>query len=165
MVENGLGKHNPKLMTLSTLVTSTQHMFPHLQTGEALEPLTDWAITFWAAAASALPGNPWCLLSKEERKQQRQESIVGAAIVFQALGLVGRDLLSDEIPAENLMQWLARLSVINWDKQENLWLNRGVIQFNAKGVRIIQNTRTTVNSCHSVLQELLGITPQEGVIA
>jgi hypothetical protein len=30
-VENGLGKHNPKLLTLSTLVTATQRMFPSLK--------------------------------------------------------------------------------------------------------------------------------------
>lgn len=165
MVENGLGKHNPKLMTLSTLVTSTQHMFPHIQTGDALEPLTDWAITFWAAAASALPEDPWGVISKEERKQQRQKSIVGAAIVFQALGFIGRDLFVDGVPAENLVKWLSSLSEVNWDKQDDMWLQRGVIQLNAKGSRIIQNTRTTVNSCYSVLRELLGITPEAGVVA
>jgi DNA sulfur modification protein DndB len=164
-VENGLGKHNPKLMTLSTLVTSTQHMFPHLRAEDALEPFADWAITFWAAAASALPGDPWCVLSKEERKQQREESIVGAAIVFQALGFIGRDLFTDGVPVENLVQWLSNLSDINWDKQDDMWLQRGVIQLNAKGLRIIQNTRTTVNSCHLVLRELLGVTPEEGVVA
>lgn len=165
MVENGLGKHNPKLMTLSTLVTSTQHMFPHLQSRDNLEQFTDWALTFWAAVASVLPGNPWRVLSKQERKLQRQESIVGAAIVFQALGFIGRDLFVDGVPAENLVQWLTCLSGINWNKQEDLWLNRGVVQINAKGAKIIQNTRTTVKSCYSVLQELLGITPQEGVVA
>ena len=28
-VENGLNQHNPKLMTLSTLVTATKYMFPN----------------------------------------------------------------------------------------------------------------------------------------
>jgi DNA sulfur modification protein DndB len=85
MVENGLGKHNPKLMTLSTLVTATQHMFPHLQSKEGLESRIDWAMTFWAAAAGALPDNPWRVLTKMERKQQREESIVGAAIVLRVI--------------------------------------------------------------------------------
>ena len=165
MIENGLGKHNPKLMTLSTLVTSTQHMFPHLQSVDTLEALTDWAITFWAAAASSLPGDPWRVISKEERKQQRQESIISAAIVFQALGLIGRDLFADGVLAESLVQWLIGLSDINWNKQEDMWLQRGIIQLNANGSRLIQNTRTTVNSCYLVLRELLGITPEEGVVA
>jgi len=63
-------------------------MFPHLQSKEGLESRIDWAMTFWAAAAGALPNNPWRVLTKTERKQQREESIVGAAIVFQALGLI-----------------------------------------------------------------------------
>ena len=72
-VENGLGKHNPKLMTLSTLVTATQHMYPRLTAKEPLEDKIDWAMTFWAAAASALPDNPWQILSKVERKQIAKE--------------------------------------------------------------------------------------------
>ena len=39
MVENGLGKHNPKLMTFSTLVTATQHMFPNLRSRNELSKL------------------------------------------------------------------------------------------------------------------------------
>lgn len=163
-VENGLGKHNPKLMTLSTLVTATQHMYPRLSPKEPLEAKIDWAMTFWAAAASAFPDNPWRVLSKAERKQQREESIVGAAIVFQALGLVGRDLFTEGVPAENLVQWLAHLAEVDWSKEEDFWLQRGVTQVNAKGARIIQNTRTTVDSCYHVLQELLGVTPKEGVL-
>jgi hypothetical protein len=67
-------------------------------------------MTFWAAAASALPGNPWRVISKIERKQQREDSIVGAAVVFQALGLVGRDLFNEGVSSENLVKWLAYLA-------------------------------------------------------
>ena len=164
-VENGLGKHNPKLMTLSTLVTATQHMYPRLNANDSLEQKIDWAMTFWAAAASALPDNPWRVISKIERKQQREDSIVGAAVVFQALGLVGRDLFNEGVSSENLVKWLAYLAEISWDKEEDIWLQRGVVQLNAKGARIIQNTRTTVDSCYHVLRELLGVTPKEGVLA
>ncbi|NJR62125.1 MAG: hypothetical protein HC769_26840 [Cyanobacteria bacterium CRU_2_1] len=72
MVENGLGKHNPKLLTFSTLVTATQHMFPDLKSREGLERVLDWAVTFWTAAADLLPDDPWRVQSKAERKQQRE---------------------------------------------------------------------------------------------
>jgi DNA sulfur modification protein DndB len=140
-------------------------MYPRLNANDSLEQKIDWAMTFWAAAASALPDNPWRVISKIERKQQREDSIVGAAVVFQALGLVGRDLFNEGVSSENLVKWLAYLAEISWDKEEDIWLQRGVVQLNAKGARIIQNTRTTVDSCYHVLRELLGVTPKEGVLA
>lgn len=40
---------------------------------EPVKDKIDWAMTFWAAAASALPDNPWRILSKVERKKIAKE--------------------------------------------------------------------------------------------
>ena len=53
-VENSLSTSNPKVMTLSTLVSATQHMFPHLNSQEKLPELTSWAAVFWQATSQAL---------------------------------------------------------------------------------------------------------------
>lgn len=162
-VENGLGKHNPKLMTLSTLVNATQHMFPNLQSKTGIEPLIDWAATFWAATASVLPDNPWQVMTKEERRQQREASLVSTAVVVQALGLLARDLYTEELPEEDLRKWLMQLQDIDWQRSSAFWRERGVTQLGSKGEAIIQNTRTTVNLCHKVLQEKLGLLA-EGIL-
>lgn len=163
-VENGLGKHNPKLMTLSTLVQATQHMFPGLQTQKDLEPYMDWATTFWAATASILPDNPWQIQSKEERRQQREDSLVGTAVVFQALGMLAHDLYSENVASEDLIQWLNQLREIDWQRNNQFWLDKGVTQLGNKGEPIVSNTRTTVNLCHKTLREFVGLVPTEGAV-
>jgi DGQHR domain-containing protein len=163
-IENGLGKHNPKLLTLSTLVTATQHMFPNLRSQQNLEALTEWAIAFWTAAAQAFHNDPWSIRSKQERIQQREESLLVSAVVFQALGLLAHDLYLEGKTAEELSQWLARLQEIDWYRQNNLWKERGVTQVGAQGDPIISNTRTTVNACHNVLREFIGVSPVSGVV-
>jgi DGQHR domain-containing protein len=159
MVENGLGKHNPKLLTLATLVSATGHMFPHLQkdTQENLEPLINWGATFWMAVANTLPQEPWRIKNKQERAAQRSESLAVSAPVFQALGMLGHDLYQEDVPAENLVQWLNRLKEIDWRRDSELWRERGVTQIGGQGEAIIQNTKTTVSNCHRVLREFVGI--------
>ncbi len=164
MVENGLGKHNSKLLTLSTLVAATRHMFPNLKSKEGLEPLTDWATTFWAATASVLPNDPWSIKSKEERTQQRQDSLAVTALVFQALGMLAHEFYLESVAEEDLVQWLGRLQEIDWHRENALWRERGVTQVGAKGEPIISNTKTTVDLCHKVLREFVGIAPASGVI-
>ncbi|GAB1540105.1 hypothetical protein NUACC21_27740 [Scytonema sp. NUACC21] len=163
MVENGLGKHNPKLLTLSTLVTATQHMFPSLQSKKDLEPFIDWATTFWAAVASILPDDPWQIKNKQERVTQRQESVAVSAIVFQALGMLARDLFLEGVPAENLVKWLSRLEEIDWRRGNGFWRERGVTQVGATGEPMMSNTKTTVDACHRVLREFVGVVPMDGV--
>lgn len=162
MVENGLGKHNSKLLTLSTLVTATQHMFPNIKSKKGLEPRIDWAATFWAATASVLPNDPWKIKSKEERAAQRQESLAVTAVVFQALGMLARDLYLEGVPEEDFVKWLARLQDINWQRENELWRERGVTQVGAQGEPIVSNTRTTVDACHRVLREFVGIVSPNG---
>ncbi|CAN1213593.1 DNA sulfur modification protein DndB [Tumidithrix helvetica PCC 7403] len=86
VIENGLGTHNPKLLTLSTLVSATKSMFPNLRSKKDLDRLTEWAEAFWVAVASVLPKSPWETRSKEDRDRQRQESLVVSAVTFQTLG-------------------------------------------------------------------------------
>ncbi len=162
MVENSLGKHNSKLLTLSTLVTATKHMFPNLNSQKDLEARIEWAATFWAAAASVLPDDPWRIKSKEERAIQRQESLTVSAVVLQALGMLARDLFLEGVAAENLVKWLVRLGEIDWRKGNELWLKQGVTQVGATGEAIISNTKTTVDACHRLLQEFVGIVPVSG---
>lgn len=156
MVENGLGKHNPKLMTFSTLMTATQHMFPNLRSKRDLETQSDWATTFWTAAACILPDDPWRMLSKKERDRQRQETLTVTAVAIQALGLVARDLYAEGVPDEDLLNRMSRLRELNWRREDPYWRERGVTQIGAKGDPIIQNTRTTVDACHRVLSEFVG---------
>jgi DGQHR domain-containing protein len=163
-VENGLGKHNHKLLTLSTLVTATKHMFPNLKSKKDLEPKIDWAEAFWLATASVLPDDPWRLRTKEERCQQRQESLAVSALIFQALGILAHDLYQEDVPAPDLVMWLARLGEIDWQRDNQFWLERGVTQIGMTPEPIISNTKTTVNMCHKVLREFVGVGSLSGVI-
>ncbi len=163
-VENSLNRHNPKLMTLSTLVTATKYMFPHLKSKDNLESYTDWAYSFWVAAANNFPDNAWELKSKEERSQERKESIAVSAVVFQAMGLLARELYQENVAAENLAQWLGKLGEIDWRRENQFWLDRGVTQIGAKEEPILSNTKTTVNACHKVLREFVGVATISGVV-
>jgi|GEM_PF-787478 len=163
-VENGLGPHNPKLMTLSTLVTATKHMFPNLQATENLELKINWAVEFWEVLAKFLLNEPWQIKSKEKRCEQRQESLIVSAVVFQALGMLAHDLYREGVTESELVKWLARLQEIDYSRSNELWLTRGVTQVGAKGEPIISNTKTTVELCHKVLREFIGLAPVEGVI-
>lgn len=156
-VENGLNQHNSKLMTLSTLVTATKYMFPHLKSKNNLESYIDWAYSFWVAAANNFPDNAWELKNTEERSQQRKESIAVSAVVFQAMGMLARELYQENVAAENLARWLVKLRKIDWQRKNQFWLERGVTQIGAAEESIISNTKTTVNACHKVLQEFVGV--------
>lgn len=103
MVENSLGKHNSKLMTLSTLVRATQYMFPHLKSRKERDWQLEmkWATAFWSTTASILPDNPWEIKSLEKRRQQRQESLAVSAVVFQSLGMLAYDLYQEAVPADD----------------------------------------------------------------
>ena len=158
-VENGLGSSNPKLLTLSTLVTATKYMFPNFKSKKDLKPKIDWAVTFWIATASTFADDPWRIKSKEERFRQRQESLAVSAVVFQALGMLARDLYQESVPAPDLLRWLARLEEIDWRRKNKFWLEHGVTQIGATGDPIVSNTKTTVNACHKVLREFIGVTP------
>jgi DNA sulfur modification protein DndB len=72
---------------------------------------------------------------------------------------VARDLYTEGVPDEDLVKRLSRLREMSWDRQDPFWRDRGVTQIGAKGDPIIQNTRTTVDACHRVLREFVGIVP------
>ena len=156
-VENGLGKHNPKLLTLSTLVQTTKHMFPHLKLKQDLEEEIDWAVAYWKAVIDNVPNKSWDIQTKEQRRQQRSESLIVSAVVFQALGMLAHDLCGENVCAEDLEKWLIKLQEINWSRENKLWLEKGVMQIGANQLPIISNTKTTIRACHQVLRELVGI--------
>ena len=108
--------------------------------------------------------NPWELKNKEERRQQRKESIAVSAVIFQAMGMLARELYQESVPAENLAQWLVKLREIDWRRENQFWLERGVTQIGATEEPIISNTKTTVNACHKVLREFVGVATVSGVI-
>lgn len=164
MVEHGLGIHNPKLLTFSTLVTATHHIYPHLALEADLKPWINWAVTFWATIGTILPNDPWKIQNQQERYRQRQESLAVSGVVFQALGKFGHDLYLENVPADYLDQWLARLQEIDWRRENLFWQERGVTQIGAKGEPIISNTKTTVDACHRALREFVGIAPASGLI-
>lgn len=156
-IENGLGPHNPKLMTLSTLVTATKNMFPHLKTDKNLDLNVDWAVEFWHSLAAIFPHNPWEIKTKDERCQQRRESLIVSAVLFQALGSLGQDLYLERVPGIELGKWLTPLTQIDWGRDNRLWLERGVTQMGARGESIVSNTKTTVSACHRLLREFVGV--------
>jgi DNA sulfur modification protein DndB len=157
MVENGLGKHSSKLLTFSTLVKATQYTFPHLKSRDNLEPLMDWVATFWAGVASILLDDPWRPQNQEERFETKQESLAVSAVVFQALGMLAHDLYKENVPGEELIKWLSRLREIDWQKNNQLWHERGVTSIGGSGELIISNTKTTISACHKILCEFVGL--------
>lgn len=156
-VEHGLGSHNSKLITLSTLVTATRYMFPDLKDKEDFDFKLEWAVKFWNTVASLLPDNPWQSKNKEEQCQQRQDSLLVSSVLFQALGMLAHDLYLEGVVQENLDKWLNRLQEIDWTRDNKFWLERGITQIGAKGEPIISNTKTTVELCHQTLKEFIGI--------
>jgi DGQHR domain-containing protein len=161
--ENGLGKHNPKLLTLSTLVAATQHMFPRLKKNEDLVPLTAWAISFWKSAARHL-AESWQPTAPDARNAQRSESLAVSAVVFQALGLIANDLRVEGAPLDNLPQWLSGIKQVDWRRTNPLWQQYGILQPGSNGELIISNTRTTVQSAHRLLQEFVGLVPASSLV-
>lgn len=164
MVANSLGKQNPKLLTLSTLVTATRYMFPNIKTTENLEGITDWAATFWAAVASQLPNNPWQITTAKERQKQRENTLLVSSVFFQALGILGHDFYQQGTPAGELVKWFNKLAEINWDKQDTLWFERGVTQIGNQEKLIISNTKNTVNNCYKILKEFTGVAPMVNLV-
>ena len=157
-VENGLGTQNPKLLTLSTLVTAVQFSFPSLKSDELLTQKTDWLTHFWTTAANILSNDPWRQTTIAERQSQRQQEITVSAVLFQALGMIAHDLYQEQIQTEQLSHYLTPLQTLDWQKENRFWLEKGVTQLGTKGKPIISNTRTTVKLCYQVLKEHLGIT-------
>jgi len=156
-VENGLGANNPKLLTLSTLVTAIQFTFPTLKPQEDLTDKTKWLIAFWTAIANTLPNDPWRQTAIAERNSQRQKEITVSAVFFQALGLIAHDLYQDKILCHQLNHYLEQLKNLDFHKENRFWLEKGVTQIGTKGKPIISNTRTTVKLCYQVIREHLGI--------
>ena len=151
------------LVTLATLVTATQAMFPRLEKDgvKDLSGYQAWATAFWNAVANALTGQPWSVDS-DARGTLQQESLVCAAILFQALGRLCHNLLADEqVPAEDLPLWLKPLGTIDWRRSNPEWVQLGIAQNGAKGV-IISNTKTTVSALHRYLQTMTGVTTETG---
>jgi len=156
-VENGLGTQNPKLLTLSTLVTAVQFSFPNLKSQDEQTTKTQWLINFWAITANILPNNPWQQTLISERQTQRQQQITVSAVFFQALGMIAHDLYQENITVEQLNHYLNPLKMLDWNKENRFWLERGVTQIGTTGKPIISNTRTTVKLCYQVLKEQLGL--------
>ncbi|WP_200892329.1 DNA sulfur modification protein DndB [Aliterella atlantica] len=163
-IENSLGSHNPKLLTLSTLVIATKYMFPNLKSKKDLELKIDWATTFWAAAASTLNDDPWQIKTKAERCQQRQETLLVSAVIFQSLGMLAHNLYQEDVPGEDLIKWLRNLQNLDWRRQNKFWLERGLVQVGTTGEPIISNTKITVNICYKILQEFVGVAPVSGLM-
>lgn len=158
MIESGLGKYNPKLLTLSTLVTATKFMFPHLQATSNLENFKQWASQFWQQAAQSFADDPWQPTTIEIRHHQRKNTIHTSSVLFQALGLIAHDLYKTPVTPQELRQYLRNLNKLDWQKNNHFWLDRGVTQLGTKEIPIISNTRNTVNLCHQTLRDCLGIT-------
>ncbi|MEB3309553.1 MAG: DNA sulfur modification protein DndB [Snowella sp.] len=156
-VENSLGNQNPKLLTLSTLVTAIQFNFPNLKTQDELPDKIEWSIDFWTTIANTLPADPWRQASTAERQTQRQQQITVSAVLFQALGMIAHDLYQEKVMTEQLGHYLNPLKTLDWNKENRFWLDRGVTQIGTTGKPIISNTRTTVKLFYQVLKEHLGL--------
>lgn len=73
--------------------------------------------------------------------------------------MLARDLYLEGVPAEELVNWLGSLREIYWQRENKLWRERGVTHVGAHEGAIISNTKTTVDACHRVLREFVGIAP------
>ncbi|MEG3438297.1 DNA sulfur modification protein DndB [Pannus brasiliensis CCIBt3594] len=156
-IERGLGSKNSKLITLSTLVTATRYMFPNLKNNHQFEFKLEWAVHFWETISKIFPNDPWQLKDLEEQRQQRKSSLLVSAVLFQALGMLGHDLLVEGVSPDELIKWLNRLQEVDWHRIHPLWLNKGITQPGVKGEVIISNTKTTVELCHQALREFIGL--------
>lgn len=162
-IQNGLGTHNPKLLTLSTLVTALQFTFPHLKNPDNLENYYQWSTQYWQLIADSLTDNPWQPYSLDRRKQQRQKDLRVSAVFFQAIGMIGQDFYQQELEFDAIQTLIKQLNQLDWDKDNRFWLDKGVTQIGTKNKPIISNTRTTIKLCYQVLREQLDLIPQPAI--
>ncbi|MFN9175628.1 MAG: DNA sulfur modification protein DndB [Synechocystis sp.] len=159
-IQNGLGTHNPKLLTLSTLVTALQFIFPHLKNPDNLENYYQWSTQYWQLIADSLTDNPWQPYPLDRRKQQRQKDLRVSAVFFQAIGMIGQDFYQQELEFDAIQTRIKQLNQLDWDKDNRFWLDKGVTQIGTKNKPIVSNTRTTIKLCYQVLREQLELIPQ-----
>jgi DGQHR domain-containing protein len=150
-VENNLSKRNRCLMTLSTLVKATEYMFGK-EISEPLQDYVDWAAHFWSACARHI--GQWEPQEFQARARIREESLSSQAVIFQALGMVARELVAQGLHQRMLEERLASLSEVDWRRSCPAWHYHGIVQPGRNGPQI-SNTHNTIQAAFRFLKQVV----------
>jgi DNA sulfur modification protein DndB len=155
MERSTLSERSRKLFTLSAIASATDAMIGSIEIAD-IEASAKECAEFWDEIAKYLPEWGFVRSSKMTAGEVRRDFIHSHAIVLQALGTVGRQLLK-----QGEKSWKARLKVldsIDWSRSNaRLWEGRAMI-----GGRVSKASHNVTLTANSIKQKLgLPLGPEE----
>jgi len=155
MERSTLSERSRKLFTLSSIYSANEELIDGAQITDAQKTAAVCA-SFWDAVAEQMPEWRFVRESKMTAGEVRRDFLHSHAIVLQALGIAGRELLA--LPEGIWRKKLSALRKINWSRSNaKVWEGRALI-----GGRVSKASHNVTLTCNYIKQQLaLELGPEE----
>lgn len=147
--KSSLSNRSTKLFTLSSIKNASRALLRKGLKDEISKAEKDLAVDFWNIVAANMPD--WQLALKKEisTKELREEQIHAHAVMLQALGQIGPDLLSKK--ETSWKKSLKKLKNIDWSRGNSDWENRAMVHGR------ISKARANVTLTGNYIKQKLGL--------
>jgi DNA sulfur modification protein DndB len=147
--KSSLSNRSTKLFTLSSIKNANRALLRKGNRDEVTKAEKDLAVTFWNEVASNMPDWQLALNKEISTKELRENYIHAHAVMLQAMGHIGADLLSNE---ESVWRKaLKKLRGIDWARGNSHWEGRAMVHGR------ISKTRTNVTLTGNYIKESIGL--------
>ena len=155
MERSTLSERSRKLFTLSAVYSAIEELIGGAEISDHQRMAAQCA-SFWDAVAEQLPEWRFVRESKMTAGEVRRDFLHSHAIVLQALGVVGRELLA--LPETTWKKKITALGKIDWSRSNaRVWEGRALI-----GGRVSKASHNVTLTCNYIKQQLgLELGPEE----
>lgn len=145
-----LGKFSSSLFTLNTFYTANKRILRRSNPNKEFE---DFLVRYWTAIANHM--TPWIELNCKElsKMELREQYIASQAVVIQAFGKVGAQLLDG---GYDLEKHISLIEKINWKRSWDGWRLR-VIRTNGRMI----NNESAISLTAIVIKKTIGLSLNE----
>lgn len=148
--KSSISNRSIKLFTISSIKNASRALLGKSSRKDTISrEETERAVAFWTCVADSMPDWSGVLEKKTSSSELREQFVHAHGVILQALGQVGRDLLS-----ENPHTWrksLKKLNKIDWARQNIEWEGRAMVHGR------ISKARSNVLLTGNLIKQKLGL--------
>ncbi len=147
--KSSLSNRSTKLFTLSSIKNANKALLRKGNKDDITKAEKDLAVEYWNEVAASMPDWQLALNKEISTKELRENSVHAHAVLLQALGIIGADLLAK--PESKWKPALKKLKNIDWARGNRDWEGRAMVHGR------ISKARTNVALTGNYIKNALGI--------
>lgn len=147
--KSSISNRSTKLFTLSSIKNATKALLRKGKSAPISKEEKDLAVAFWNEVAANMPDWQMALKKEVSSAELRENYIHAHAVMLQAMGVVGSDLLTK--PEAQWKKTLQKLKKIDWARANKDWEGRAMIHGR------ISKAKTNVTLTGNLIKQHLGL--------